>query len=46
MPKVLTQAEIDQFWNEGYCFPFDCLTAEEAAEARARFEAFEAESST
>ena len=43
MPKILTQAETEQFWNQGYCFPFDCLTAEEAAEARARFEAFEAE---
>ena len=43
MPKILTQAEIDRFWNEGYCFPFDCLTTEAAAEARARLEAFEAE---
>ena len=43
MPKVLTQAEVDRFWNEGYCFPFDCMTTAEAAEARAKLEAFEAE---
>ncbi len=41
MPKILTQAEIDQFWNDGYVFPFDCLSAAEAAAARARIEAYE-----
>lgn len=41
MPKILTQAEIDQFWNEGYVFPFDCLTADEAAAVRAKIEAYE-----
>ncbi|MDE0059999.1 MAG: phytanoyl-CoA dioxygenase family protein, partial [Defluviicoccus sp.] len=43
MPKVLTEAEVSQFWNEGYCFPFDCLTTEEAAATRAKLEAFEGE---
>lgn len=43
MPKVLTQAQIDQFWDEGYVLPFDCLTTEEAAEARAKLEAYERE---
>ena len=42
MPKVLTQAQVDQFWNEGYCAPFDCLTPAEAAQARAKHEAYEA----
>ena len=42
MPKVLSQAQVDQFWNEGYCAPFDCLTPEEAAAARASLEAYEA----
>ena len=41
MPKILTQAEIDQFWNEGYAFPFDCLTPQEAADVRAKIEAYE-----
>ena len=43
MPKVLTQAQIDQFWDDGYVFPFDCLTAAEAAEARRKLEAYERE---
>ena len=41
MPKILTQAQIDQFWNEGYAFPFDCWTPAQAAEARAKLEAYE-----
>ena len=42
MPKVLTQTQVDQFHNEGYVFPFDCLTAEQARECRDRLEAYEA----
>ena len=42
MPRTLTSNQVDQFWNEGYVFPFDCLTAEEAAECRTRLEAYEA----
>ena len=41
MPKILTQAQVDQFWNDGYVFPFDCMTTEQAAEARAKLEAYE-----
>ena len=43
MPKILTQAQIDQFWNEGYVLPFDCLTTEQAREARTKLEAYERE---
>ena len=42
MPKVLTSEQIDQFWNDGYVFPFDCLTTEEAAECRRKLEEYEA----
>ena len=41
MPKVLTQAQIDQFWNEGYVLPFDCLSTEQARDARTKIEAYE-----
>ena len=41
MPNILTQAQIDQFWNDGYVFPFDCLTTAEAAEVRSKIEAYE-----
>ena len=42
MPKVLSPAQIDQFRNDGYVFPFDCLTTDEAQECRNRLEAYEA----
>tara|TARA_R110000868_G_scaffold28525_4_gene106862 strand:- start:12484 stop:13305 length:822 start_codon:yes stop_codon:yes gene_type:complete len=42
MPKILTQAQVDQFHNDGYVFPFDCLTAAEAQTCRDRIEAYEA----
>ena len=41
MPKVLSAAEIAQFEADGYLFPLDCMGADEAAQCRARFEAFE-----
>ncbi len=41
MAKILTQAQIDQFWNQGYVLPFDCLTTEEARTVRAKIEAYE-----
>ncbi len=41
MPKLLTEAQIRQFWDEGYVFPFDCLSPAEALNLRARFEAYE-----
>ncbi len=43
MPKILTPAQIDQFWNDGYVLPFDCLTTEQALDARAKLEAYESE---
>ncbi len=42
MAKILTQAQIDQFWNQGYVFPLPCLSAAEARDARDRLEAYEA----
>ena len=42
MPKILTQPQSDQFWNDGYVFPFDCLTTEEAQACRDKLEAYEA----
>lgn len=42
MPNVLTQDQIDQFWNDGYVHAFDCLTAEEARDCRDKLEAYEA----
>ena len=42
MPKILTQTQSDQFWNDGYVFPFDCLTTEEAQACRDKLEAYEA----
>jgi len=41
MSKILTQAQIDQFWNEGYVLPFDCLTTEQARDVRTKLEAYE-----
>ncbi len=42
MPNILTQTQSDQFWNDGYVFPFDCLTTEEAQACRDKLEAYEA----
>ena len=42
MPKILSDTEVNQFWNDGYVTPFDCLTADEAAECRRKLEEFEA----
>lgn len=41
MTRVLTDAQIAQFEADGYLFPLDCLTPAEAANVRARFEAYE-----
>ena len=41
MLKTLTQAQVDQFWTEGYALPFDCLTAEQARDVRTKLEAYE-----
>ena len=37
----LSQAQIDQYWNDGFLFPLDGLSADEAAQARAELEAIE-----
>jgi non-heme Fe2+,alpha-ketoglutarate-dependent halogenase len=42
MPNSLTEAQVEQFWNDGYVTPFDCLTTDEAAECRRKLEEFEA----
>ena len=41
MPKVLTEQQIKQFWDDGYVFPFDCLSTAEARELRNKLEAYE-----
>ena len=43
MPKHLTAAQVSQFRREGYVFPFRAISAEQAAECRARIEAYEAQ---
>ena len=42
MPKVLTDAQIEQWKRDGAVWPIDLLSAEEAADYRRRFEALEA----
>jgi phytanoyl-CoA dioxygenase PhyH len=41
MPKILTQEQVDAFWRDGCVFPIRVMSTEQAAEARARLEAFE-----
>src|SRR5581483_9391306 len=41
MPKHLTPEQVAQFRREGYVFPFRAISAAEAAECRARIEAYE-----
>jgi non-haem Fe2+, alpha-ketoglutarate-dependent halogenase len=43
MPKILTQAQIDQFWRDGCVFPIRVMPEADALEIRARLEAFEKE---
>jgi non-haem Fe2+, alpha-ketoglutarate-dependent halogenase len=43
MPKILTQAQIDQFWRDGYLAPVRVMSEQEAAAVRARLEAHERE---
>lgn len=42
MPKILTQAQIDQFWRDGCIFPVRVIPEAEALEIRRKLEAFEA----
>ena len=43
MPKYLSAAQISQFRSEGYVFPFRAVSGAQAAEYRARIEAYERE---
>ena len=44
MPKHLTPDQVEHFRREGYAYPFDAITAEEAARHRALIEAYEKQS--
>ena len=43
MPKILTQAQIDQYWRDGYVPRLRVMSVEEANAIRARLEAHERE---
>ena len=43
MPKILSQAQIDQFWRDGCVFPVRVMPEAEALEIRRRLETFESE---
>jgi len=43
MPKILTKAQIDQFWRDGCVFPVRVMPEAEALEIRRRLETFESE---
>jgi phytanoyl-CoA dioxygenase PhyH len=42
MPKHLTETQVAHFRREGYVYPFRAVSAEQAADCRARIEAYEA----
>lgn len=42
MTKLLSETELARYRRDGFCFPIDVLTADEATGLRARLEAFEA----
>ncbi len=42
MPKILTSAQVDQFWEQGFVAPIGVLSASEARDYRDRLESFEA----
>src|ERR1700761_4050734 len=41
MPKVLSQAQVDDFWKDGYTAPVRAISTERAASIRQKLEAFE-----
>lgn len=41
MPKILTQAQVDQYRRDGYVHPIRVMSVDQAAEVRARLETFE-----
>ena len=42
MPKALTDAQVRQYHEEGYCFPYRVLDTQEVADIRGQIEAYEA----
>lgn len=42
MPKVLSPESLDHYRRNGYHYPVDILSREEAADCRRRLETFEA----
>ncbi len=44
MTKLLTDQAVSDFWRDGYYFPISILSGQEAADYRAKLEAYEAES--
>ena len=43
MPKILTEAQVDQFWREGCVYPVRVMPEADAIELRRRLEQYEAE---
>lgn len=43
MPKALTEAQVQQYRDDGYCFPYRVLDAGQVADIRRQIEAYEAE---
>lgn len=41
MPKHLSQEQIDNYWQDGFCAPIDVMTEDAATELRLRFEYLE-----
>ena len=41
MSKILSEAALSQYWNDGYYYPVDILSSAEVAECRARLEEYE-----
>lgn len=44
MPKILTEAQIEQFWRDGCVFPIRVISEAEAGDVRQKLEAYEARS--
>ena len=42
MPRVLTDAHLKEYQQDGFCSPIDCIAPEEAAECMRKIEAYEA----
>lgn len=44
MPKILTEAQMEQFWRDGCVFPIRVISEAEAGDVRQKLEAYEARS--